>query len=486
MWATLIGVNIPAICGRVLAPWAFLAERIIFFPTIWLTRPLDAWLDMKHASKAITIGSVIETIVLATLYSSIVYLLLRRHLIESTKRFVRNFRWPLVAIVAIMIGSSIWLRAQLNDADYGVPLTHESPTTALNIHRPIVSEQKIAMVAMRTIPVAQLENVSIVAREGALPALIGVKTDYVHDSVYVFQRLRSDHFEAPAELPIPGGSIPLGELRCAYGSASEVRVVLPGSQGGQFRSMSLVTPDLVLEPAFLDSAEIVDGYAAGYHFKDLQITQGAEVLTTLPDFSDHNLNNAALTRTPDGLLHVLATAVLMSHDNSSRVHYLRFDPKSKKLLSNDVLMVRPQFTSTSTPRIARSGKDIDAYWHTDGGARPLPEDGIYAHRIGTHDAWHLIAETSEFAVLQDADSDGGTLVGAATRANESGVVRWFYRRHDQWYDIGQTDANEKLYTMVNTGTEPFALWRGDGVVHAAFYGLSNVVVEDLQIPPVGK
>ena len=40
--------------------------------------------------------------------------------------------------------------------------------------------------------------------------------------------------------------------------------------------------------------------------------------------------------------------------------------------------------------------------------------------------------------------------------------------------------------MVNTGTEPFAVWRGEtpGTVHAAFYALSHIVVEDLQLPQI--
>ena len=92
----------------------------------------------------------------------------------------------------------------------------------------------------------------------------------------------------------------------------------------------------------------------------------------------------------------------------------------------------------------------------------------------------------EFVVLEDADGRGGTLIGAATKPNESGIVRWFYRRGSAWYDIGQTDAGEKLFTMVNTGTEPFEVWRGEksGTVHAAFYALSHVVIEDLQLPPI--
>src|SRR2546428_7766162 len=77
------------------------------------------------------------------------------------------------------------------------------------------------------------------------------------------------------------------------------------------------------------------------------VNRGAEVLGSIPKFSDHTLNNAAFVRTSDGILHILGTEVLMPHENSSRVHYMRFDPRSQRWLNNDVLMVRATFTSTS-------------------------------------------------------------------------------------------------------------------------------------------
>ncbi|PYQ57923.1 MAG: hypothetical protein DMF58_16990 [Acidobacteria bacterium] len=497
MWATLLGVNLPMICGRVLAPWAYAAEQIVFLPTIWLTRPLDQWLESQNFGMAITVGSAIETAFLATIYSGIIYLLLRRRFIEALERFIRRFGWAALAIVAAMIGSSVWLRTQLHAADYGAPLTHDSPTVNLNIRIPIESDQKITASAIRSLPLPELENASIIARDGAPPLLISVKTNYIREpsfhtrDEYVLYRVFADHLQALPNVPIPGNdSTPIGEPRCPYGPASEVLVALPGAHGSHFRSMSLISPSLSPGEIDLGSPQIIaskDGnYYAGFDSNDLQLLRDGELLTTLPNFSDHNLNNAALTRTSDGILHILATAVLIPHENSSRVHYLRFDPRSKRVLGNDVLMVRAKFTSTSTPRIARSGDAVDAYWHTDGGSTTLPEDGVYAHRIGEHDAWHLISERAEFVVLEDADGGGGTLVGAATHPSESGIVRWFYRKAGKWFDLGQTDAGEKLYTMVNTGTEPFAVWRGEtpGTVHAAFYALSHIVVEDLQLPQI--
>ena len=115
---------------------------------------------------AITVGSVIETAFLATIYSGIIYLLLRRRFIEALERFIRRFGWAALAIVAAMIGSSVWLRTQLHAADYGAPLTHDSPTVNLNIRIPIESDQKITASAIdRTsrpgrIP-ANCDNVSV-------------------------------------------------------------------------------------------------------------------------------------------------------------------------------------------------------------------------------------------------------------------------------------------------------------------------------------
>jgi hypothetical protein len=148
------------------------------------------------------------------------------------------------------------------------------------------------------------------------------------------------------------------------------------------------------------------------------------------------------------------------------------------------MMVRAKFTSTSTPKIARQGDAIDAYWHAEGGASSYPEDGVYARRIGDPITWHLNHENSEFVVLEDADGHGATLIGAATHPSESGVVRWFLRRDSSWYDLGETDAGQKLYTMDNSGTDPFAVWRGEqpGVVHAAFNGIDHIVIEDLRLP----
>src|SRR5437867_721853 len=270
------------------------------------------------------------------------------------------------------------------------------------------------MMGMRSLPVPQLEDLSIIAREGVPPLTISVKTNYIrepqfHTTIeYILYRVFPDHLEALPNIPIAGTDMtPVGEPRCAYGAASGVLVALSGSHGRAFNTMSLTSLSISPAPVDLDSQQAIvapEGtYFVGIAGGDLQVNRGAEVLGSIPKFSDHTLNNAAFVRTSDGILHILGTEVLIPHENSSRVHYMRFEPRSKRWLSNDVLMVRAKFTSTSTPRIARAGDAVDAFWHTDGGATPTPEDGIYARRIGEADTWHLIAERSEFVVLEDAD-----------------------------------------------------------------------------------
>ncbi|PYQ28948.1 MAG: hypothetical protein DMF57_17070 [Acidobacteria bacterium] len=202
MWATLIGVNMGSICGRVLAPWAYLAEAIVFLPTIWLTRPLDAWLDMRNAGMAITIGSVIEVVLLATIYSTILYLLLRRTLLASLGRFFRRFGWIVAAVVVVMIGSSVWLRAQLNAGDYGAPLVHEVGKVVLNVRTPLADPSRtIAMTGMRSLPIESSDELSIVARDGATPLTISVKPNYGSDTAeFVLHRLFPDRLESMPSL----------------------------------------------------------------------------------------------------------------------------------------------------------------------------------------------------------------------------------------------------------------------------------------------
>ena len=64
------------------------------------------------------------------------------------------------------------------------PLTHDSPTVNLNIRIPIESDQKITARAIRSLPLPELENASIIARDGAPPLLISVKTNYIREPIF--------------------------------------------------------------------------------------------------------------------------------------------------------------------------------------------------------------------------------------------------------------------------------------------------------------
>jgi len=287
MWATLIGVNMGSVCGKVLAPWAYLAERIVFLPTLWLTRPLDQWLDVKKAGMAVTIGSVIEVVLLSTVYSTVIYLLLRRRFFEATGRFFRRFGWIVAAIIVVMIGSSVWLRAQLNAADYGGPIVHEAAVAKIDIRTPLADPSRtITMTAVRSFPIEATDELNIIAREGAAPLAIAVKPDYKNDTAeFVLHRVYPDRLESLPSLPIPKGGTPvIGEARCAYGNASEVRVALPSARHGQsFYLTSLTSPALTDAAVPLDSQQAIGNYLAGIGgVRELQVVEGSNISGTKP------------------------------------------------------------------------------------------------------------------------------------------------------------------------------------------------------------
>jgi hypothetical protein len=132
------------------------------------------------------------------------------------------------------------------------------------------------------------------------------------------------------------------------------------------------------------------------------------------------------------------------------------------------------------------GKRVNAYWSVDGGQRSLPEDGLWARRIGEADTWHLLDKSDSFMVLPNADGEGGDLVATPVERYEGGRVRWLLRKGAGWLDLGETDAGTKLYAWSIFGTEPFALWRGaqPGLVHACFRAEGKLVIEDLQLPAI--
>lgn len=207
------------------------------------------------------------------------------------------------------------------------------------------------------------------------------------------------------------------------------------------------------------------------------------MLAMVERFSEHAENNLAAGVTKDGVLNFVATEVLVSHGNSSRVHLLRFDPSKRAWLGDQILFDRPEFTSTITPRVVTEGSTIDAFWSLHGGATKQKSDGLYAYRAGERAIWRLMETRGEYAVLPNADGRGAMLVGVAVNPSEDGKIRWFIRRGDEWKAAGETDLGVKLYTLTNTGTDPFALWRDTaGKVHAAFAGIDELRIIDLKLP----
>jgi len=207
------------------------------------------------------------------------------------------------------------------------------------------------------------------------------------------------------------------------------------------------------------------------------------MLATIERFSEHAENNLAAGVTNDGVVNLIATEVLVSQGNPSRVHFLQFDPRKQAWIGDRVLFERPEFTSTLTPRIVVQGAAVDAFWLPEGGARQLKSDGLYAHRIGEAKTWRLTGARAEYAVLPNADGHGALLVGVAVNPSADGKVRWFLRRGDTWTANGETDLGVTLYTLTNTGTDPFALWRDDaGNVHAAFESDEKLRIVDLKLP----
>lgn len=207
------------------------------------------------------------------------------------------------------------------------------------------------------------------------------------------------------------------------------------------------------------------------------------MLAMIERFTEHAENNLASAATTDGVLHMIAAEVLVTEDNRSRVHHLRFDPVRRAWLESRVLFERSEFTSTLTPQIVASGNTVDAFWHADGGATRGETDGLYAHRAGETTVWRLHDADGEYALLPNADGRGALLAGVATTPSEGGTVRWFLRGGAGWRSAGETDFGRTLYTLTTIGTEPFSLWRdADGAVHAAFTGPDGLVIADLELP----
>lgn len=207
------------------------------------------------------------------------------------------------------------------------------------------------------------------------------------------------------------------------------------------------------------------------------------MLGIIEHFSEHAENNLASGSTRDGVIHMIATEVLVSQGNRARVHHLRFDPAKRQWLGDSIIFDRSQFTSMITPRLVTAENIVDAFWLPEGGSEKLSTDGLYARRIGEPSTWRLTDSRGEYSILPNADGHGSLLVGVAIHPSEDGKIRWFIRRGEHWKAAGETDLARTVYTLSIDGTEPFALWRDPGGgVHAAFVAETGLIVADLQIP----
>ena len=531
MWASMIGVNMGAVCGRVLAPWAYSLEALLFLPTIWLTRPLDVYWQTKGYGLSILIGSIVETLVLATLYSWLVHVLLRRTLLDSVGRFLRRFRWGLVGLVCAMGAGAIWARTSLAREDHGAPLKHDAEKVNLTVRKPETRpDVRIRLGESRSFPLAEgADGWSVLAREGASPLAIDVASEVIREPKFsmknrlLFSTISSSGLSSSREVALPDALSDLKlEVRCASGNASGVLALLGCSlgRGGDLLAINFAgrEPTAVRGPVELESASALIGrdatYFVGFWWEgkgvrtdrtrtleyesrsprgaNLAIVRMAggvtELVADARRFSEHETNNLAAAMTPDGVIHVVGTEVAVSHENSSRVHHLAFDPKAGKWVAHEILAVRTGFTSESTPRVTAQGARVDAYWSVDAGQRSLPEDGLWARRIGEAETWHLLEKSGSFMVLPNADGEGGDLVASPVERFEGGRVRWLFRKGAEWLDLGETDAGAKLYASSISGTEPFSLWRGDrpGLVHACFRAEGRLVVLDLELPGEGS
>lgn len=474
--------NFPTICGRGgPPPWAPVADMLLFLPTVWITTPIDQWLASRDMTSAIFALTIVEELFLGWLYATLLYWTLRGEFVARIIALAKRRRGTLVAIAVVLIAISVGVRYQLTVDDYGGPLVHEAARVpALPLKTPAAGDE-VAIAARHDFDVAG--EAILFARSGQPPVVIA--GDGAVSIIRGNELVRAGSF--------PGTS---GEPRIVYGERDPY-VVFGGSSATPVPAatvMSAIASGTAAAPVSFGSAHSASVlragdqlFATGYASGDLAIFAiepgGAKIIGSMPHFSDHQTNNLSAAATSDGIIHLLAAQVEVPHDNSARMHHLRFDPKTRKFVSDDVLFVRPNFTSTITPRLVRTGDTLDAFWLPDGGSEHYADDGLYALRIGAREAWHLTNKRAEFAVLPDADGNGALLAGAAENPNEDGRIRWFLRRDNVWTTAGETDLGTKLWTMKIDGTEPFALWRDEttGGMRAAFLSDGHVTVVDLAI-----
>jgi hypothetical protein len=492
---------------------------VLFLPTIWLTGPIG---DLLHNAKHyyvvfwMTVG---EELFLGALYGTILYLLLRQRL-GATLRALAS-RWHLVALFfAVTIAVSVGARVLLARADAGEPIRHAKADRPRREASPCRAPVTLTKESLVKVP----GDSNIIARSGfdllvLPPGEMNRTTFEEHGPLAVIRAGRLEPLSGEWSISLSGT-----EPRCTSGGDDPIVVINGAASGGagSNRVSAMTMRDLLAghpqsaaiglptgfqSPLVVRSGQklLVTGFtyestgagvakmpegsggSGGRQAPNLAIydvSGGRPVMVgAIDSFSDHDSNNLASATTSDGIVHLIATEVLVGHGNSARVHYLRFDPRALKWLGDEVLAVRTDFTSTITPNLAASGSTLDAFWLPEGGSNTLPGDGLYAYRIGEKTVWRLTEARGEYAILPNADGHGAVLVGVAIHPSEDGKIQWFLRRGEGWFSAGQADLGTKLYTLTIDGTEPFALWRdpSSGTTHAAFSSPDGLQVAEVKL-----
>jgi hypothetical protein len=512
--------NYPQVCGRTLAPWATLADRLLFLPTIWVTSPLDSLLGVTGHPGAIWVSVIIEEVLLAVCYAIVFDSLIRRRVTQRFRSLRRGV--PVIAgVVLLLVAVSIWARQQLNQRDFGKPIVHDSADVALVLKSP---EQSAALTLRIAKEISVPGDSAVIARSGIPPLILtpGTFSRDVRDGPGIVYALRGD-------VLVPTGGVwptPLTgtEPRIALGSADPI-VVISGSARAGFGTNELRAipfsalasgkgvgdavslPEGMQSPMLLraDKHLVATGFTYGSDTANAAVlpfegrTEGQSLLSILDlstpsspvligavsNFGDHQTNNLASAATEDGVVHLLGTEVSVEHNNSARVVYMQFDPHNHRWLDHRVLFVRTSFTSSINPRLVATLSGVDAFWLPEAGGSTLKDDGLYALHIGETTTWRLTSRRGEYAVLPDADGNGALLVGVAEKPNEDGRIRWFVRRKAIWYSAGETNLGKIVYTLIIDGTEPFALWRDEATqtIRAAFRSEKGLIVADITLPP---
>lgn len=520
LWATLLQVNLPTICGMGPAPWWHSVERLAFAPTIWVTMPLDQALSLHGLGWAVTVVSVLETLLLATLYAWLVLHFVRGDLGDRLGRiWQRRRRWVVGALTAAVLLSA-GARAERWRLDFRreVRVVQASPTIQ-EINS--LAGGSIEVVESHVVPNPPLLSQLIAVPRGAAPPWVlaaGALTEEAGEGAQL------QLFELAGDALLPRQRFELGgqshfgvqvEPRYAWPAEDGAVVALPGEYGGLINLLGplgssaklsgltlhldsevpLRSPGRLFLAGLVFSGEEVDSAVA--HLRTIQrpvraghsiaifevdpATKAVTQLGTAGPFGDHSGGNVDSVVTEDGVIHLLGVEVLVGNENSSRIHHLRFDPAARKWEGDDVLQVRSSFTSVGNPRLLRyrfEGKErVAGFWSLSGGAQTYADDGFYAHQVGESAVVRLASESGAFAVLP-LDGVRGELLAALNR-ERGDALEWFLRRSGSWRKLGVTKIPSDTYMVTMGSSDPFAIWIEGERVRAAFHHKDGLLLQEM-------